>query len=1664
MADNTIDTLELQIISNSNKAENSLDSLAKKLLEVNRSFAALNGGGLRKYAKEIGRVGAAVKAFSNIKIKMPEISGATKEVDRMEEYVKNASKRISQTLSDSLNLKGANTKGITNQIQEIGKMLSSGKALDASYAVDSLGEDIIQIAKNVKCADDEMQAFYQTLLKTNKIKVSADLPKSMPDEWKNMDGLLRQKMSTKTGTELDSLMQEWKGQFKGLFSSLDTDTVEDQFIALNNLVKQCREGITDPLATSGLLEDSVWEQICNELGKFQKEIENTKSVLESTGGTKVTENIGLDKFISDLGKVSRINVEGLSGIGESLSDLALGIGQLNGLSLNIKPITQVISALEGLGKKKNVANTENLKQISNNIQEFSNSINSVGNLTQALTSLSNINFDSNNLSKVIKSLQGLLSIQNTDFNTQAFSDITAGIQQLSNIPDVSGSLNRFITSLQKLANSGGSISAVASKLPDLGEALRTTVNRMASARNISDSVNLFTQSIGRLAFAGEKTEQTAAGLDNLAQETLKFFQAMTKAPKISQNTLKMTQALAQLASAGGKVSTATGTITSSFNKLSGLGSKTASAIKKAAKGISSSLSQIGSSSKHLNTASFSFGKLLKSALPFIGFREIFNWGKQAVETASSLTEVQNVVDVAFGDMKQKMEDFASTSIEDFGMSELTAKQIASRYQAMGNAIDIPIEKFSQVSDVLKKNNAVYGESVDSMADMSIELTKLAADMASFYDVNQEDVARNLYAVFTGEQEPLRKYGLDLTQATVQEWALKQGLDADMQSMTQAEKALLRYQYVMSNSTAAMHDFQRTQDSWANQTRILSQRFQELGSVVGGTLINALKPLVKALNSVMGKVIEFARTVSEALGAIFGWKIEINTGGIANDLDSAETSAGDLADSADDAAGGFGDATGAAQKLKKTLSVLPFDELNQLASNLSNTGNGNSGSGSGSGGLDDSGVNAGAGASANLVQTDSLFERYKSEIETLEELGEYIGDALIKAMQSIDWESVYESARNFGTGLADFLNGLISPELFGETGRLIANSLNTALYVLNSFGERFDFSNFGLSIATGLNKFFRNFKFGLLADTIDTWANGLLVAMDTGVNNLEWDTIGKRIANAIKKTLKGINWETAYSAANGFGSGLAKFLNRLITPSVFGELGSTVAKSVNTILKSAHSFLEEATWTEWGNAIGTGINDAIGEIDIFLLADGISNFVVGILSAIKSAIESIEWHGVGQKIADMLSAIDWAGIASGLFDAGLALINGLLQAFGELPMPVQIAAGALSGLFVAAQGFTIFQQITGAISGGTGLIKSLISLTTTLSNPVVLAIAGVIAAGVLIIANWDKIKEAAGKLGEWISQKWEAIKTKTSEVWGNIKDFISATWSNLTSWAKEKFTSIQTTVSTIWDNMKTKASTIWTNIKTSVSGVWTNLKTSASTIFNSIKTTVGGVWDSMKTSAFSIWDSIKTKITGIASGIKKTVSETFEKLKTSVSSVFDGVVSTFKTPLNAVIGAFNGIIRVVNGVISKINSISFKITVPDWIPGIGGSWWGFSGFNIPSVSSIPYLASGGLITAPTLAVMGEAFKQEAVLPLENKRTMSMIADSIVSSSSGMGVDEEIMMNAVARGVTMAMMNNQQNSGVPEYIQNDLYLNGDMMARAVTKSKDSIDYRFNPTPQF
>ena len=656
-------------------------------------------------------------------------------------------------------------------------------------------------------------------------------------------------------------------------------------------------------------------------------------------------------------------------------------------------------------------------------------------LSTALGSLNskNLNSLSTGVTRLTTAMAGMNNVKTADFTRLAKNIEKLAALDSAKLSQSAGSLHQFINALSGLNNM---------KVSD-------------TAKNISDLAH----GIAQLGY--KSSTKAIQNIPQLATAMHQLMSTLSTAPQVSQNIINMTNALATLA-------------------------RTGSSSGKAATSLGRSLDIYTRSTTRASKGTFSLagaiGKIY--ATYWLLFRAMGKI-KDAIDISSQLTEVQNVVDVTFGKYSDLVDKMSESSINQFGMSELSVKKISSTFQAMGTAMG-----FAQ------------GE----MADMSIELTKLTADMASFYNVEQKDVADDLASIFTGSTRPLRQYGIDLTQATLKEWALSEGMNANIQSMTQAEKTMLRYQYVLAHTGAAQGDFARTADTWANQTRILIQNFQQLGAIIGGTFINMLKPMVKALNAAMSQIIAFAQVVSDALGKIFGWTYESGGGGVASDMEYA-------ADESEALAGGLSDAEKNAKKLKSHL--LGIDELNVFNPDEADSGAGTGGSSSGGGGASASG--------GQWNKTESIVKGFESELDTLYKLGEHIGNVLSKAMEGIDWEKSYEKARNWGKGLADFLNGLISPRLFENLGKTVAGSLNTGLNFLNSFGKTFDWRNFGSSLSASLKGFFTTWDAGLTGETLSTFASGILEAMTGAINELRGNDTFKEIGQKLVDFICGIDW-------------------------------------------------------------------------------------------------------------------------------------------------------------------------------------------------------------------------------------------------------------------------------------------------------------------------------------------------------------------------------------------------------------------------------------------------------------------------------------------------------------------------------------------------------------
>jgi hypothetical protein len=1231
-------------------------------------------------------------------------------------------------------------------------------------------------------------------------------------------------------------------------------------------------------------------------------------------------------------------------------------------------------------------------------------------------------------------LQGLGDTLNS-LNGASISNFASGMSQLAtSLRSVSSidtrTFSKIATNMEKLGNLD------TARLVSSASALKSMATELSGFASISKQSAEITQLTASISKLGSKSAGYAAdNIRNLGSALKEVMTTLSSAPRVSNNIIQMTNALANLSQQGSKVGSASRSLVTGF-------SNTSKSIKSTRSGFRGLASTIGKF--------YATYWMVMRAVGKIG---------SAVDLASQLTEVQNVVDTTFGDMASKVDDFTKTSIQDFGMSELTVKQISSRFQALGTSIGISSEQVANGTAVANKalmsqNNTLY-KTTDSMADMSLNLTRLAGDMASFYDVDQADVAKSLQSIFSGTIAPLRRYGLDLTQATLSEWAMKNGLDANIKSMTQAEKVLLRYNYVMANTQAAQGDFAKTANTWANSVRVLKQEFQAWGSIIGSVVINALKPFVQALNKVMLKVISFTRTIADALGAIFGWTIEISgRGATADGMEDIAGGVGDIGDSADKS-------NKKAQKLKKTL--LSIDEIHALDDNS------DSGSGGGSGSGGSGGGGAGGGVDSSLKKTDGLLEKYKSSIKDLYSLGKYIGDALASAMESIDWKKIYQKADNFGKGLADFLNGLISPRLFYDLGATIAGSLNTALHFLNSFGTTFDWTNFGLSIANGINGFFENFDFALLAKTINAWVQGIYTMLTTAIKNVSW-----------KDILKGIT----------------DFLSNLDIKTVEIIVGTLLIKKI--------------------------ISLKLGSVALAFIGKSLSKAIAQAIAS-KIGFELVEGAGIGTAIMQAFKTI-FASLSTnlgllieGLF-SGLSLGDAITAAFGtgavDLLATIGSAFSAIAGTILSIvnfvkmlkDGFSWVNEILMVIGVALATIGAILAGVAALPAVIVGAIVAAVATIVVVVKdNWNTICELFSTVGDWFNGN--VIKPVVSffkDMWKTISGFFGSLWKDIvTVWqgASKWFSStVIEPIVGFFKGFATRAQQIFQGIWIIIQAIWivasgwfnNNVITPISNLFNFLKTFIQTTIQTAKDFVFSTWQGVASWFSGT---VIQPISNFFNMLKAGITSAlstaknfvistwqsvagwFNGnvispITNCFNIMKNGITSAFNyvwssikgGVTGAMNYVISKIeNGVNFVVSginsllrgfnkVVSMAAKVAGANW--NGVSLVPKVHIPRLASGGIFPR---GEDGMAFINHNELVGKFSNGKNVVANN-------QQITEGIK-QAVMEGMAQVMMNsNVGGNSAPPIIENVFKCDSETLYRMTQVGKAKHGQRYIVANEF
>lgn len=349
---------------------------------------------------------------------------------------------------------------------------------------------------------------------------------------------------------------------------------------------------------------------------------------------------------------------------------------------------------------------------------------------------------------------------------------------------------------------GGDIQAATGMSNSMQDLLRSM--REMATLNLKDSgiitfINTFTN-------RASKMKDTANAFPALALEIQEFFQTMQNV-KIANNTVRMAEALAQIAKSGKNASAAMQNVSGSaaqtgkqFNYASVVGrglnkvlDSIINALKKIGggalsgiKALATNLSNIGRSSSGVSSLTSNIKTLIGTMIGFRGIVGVFNWSKQMMKMGADVTEIDHIVKSVFGeDMVGYVNDWANDTMEKFGIASTAAKQYAGTMSAMFQASNVSVKDSNQ---------------------MATDLVGLAGDLSAFYNIDTETAYNKIKSGMAGMVRPLRDLGIDLSVATLKEYALAQGIDKSWTSMTQAEKVMLRYRYLMDQTGTQQGDF------------------------------------------------------------------------------------------------------------------------------------------------------------------------------------------------------------------------------------------------------------------------------------------------------------------------------------------------------------------------------------------------------------------------------------------------------------------------------------------------------------------------------------------------------------------------------------------------------------------------------------------------------------------------------------------------------------------------------------------------------------------------------------------------------------------------------------------------------------------------------------------
>lgn len=839
------------------------------------------------------------------------------------------------------------------------------------------------------------------------------------------------------------------------------------------------------------------------------------------------------------------------------------------------------------------------------------------------------------------------------------------------------------------------------------------------------------------------------------------------------------------------------------------------------------------------------GKMLAGAFAVKG---LTSFAKDCIELGSNLTEVQNVVDVVFPTMNKKVNEFAQNAASTFGLSETMAKKFTGTFGAMANA---------------------FGFSEKESYKMSTALTGLAGDVASFYNISQDEAFTKLKSVFSGETETLKDLGIVMTQTALDQYALANGFGKTTSAMTEQEKVALRYAFVQQQLQNATGDFSRTSDQWANQIRILSLQFDSLKASIGQGLINLFLPIVKVINLVLGKLMTLANAFKSFTVMIMGKK----TSGASASLDKTATSAGKVSNSLNNATSSANKLNKSTKKVgdtakktaKKISGLMGFDQINKLTETKGSSGSKSSTPSSGTG-------SAAGGASGGTVDMGSL---PKGEDEKATKLGKGY-DNLRKAIDKL--RVAFSAFSKVAIGAFKW----IWKNMLVPLGKWTMQKLAPKLIELLAAA---------LNVLTAVCK---------ALQPLWQWA---------------WDHLFKPLANFVGDAIIGF-LDLLVKGLNG----LANWINKhqgavqniaIVIASFFGafKLVSFVTAVIPIITKVATAF---GTFRKVVTFLGGPLKAIISVFKnlplIFSLITGPVGIAVAVIGGLIAA-GLLLW-----KNWDKIKKSKFAKFLSGIVTNFKNLLKWVkknvhpIKAFKKLWEGIKNKKAKLEA--------EVKEKVKGALAS---LKESWESVKDKAASLVAEAKEKADGAIANLKEGWESIKDRATTLVAEAKEKANGALDKLHSAWENIKD----KGAELIAEAKEKAAGAIDKLKGAWESIKDRGAELIAEAKEKAGGALSKLKSAWESVKDKTATFIGNAIDSTKGKIAQIgnaFKSVKDKTATLKAKAKNSASAAIAKIRKGWNSLKSKTVTLtarVKTAVDSVKGWVNThIIDKLNGVLSK----------------------------------------------------------------------------------------------------------------------------------------------------